>query len=167
MIDYSEFLKSLSSKRNHPDDVFTALYQLVKNFIEIKLFTLTTFDIPNAQAQRIFSNMPKEYPISGTKPIEKSDWTEIVLDKHDYFVANNIGDLTKVISDYSLIEKLGCQSVVNLPVVVDGTLLGTVNCLHEENYFTSEKIKDLEQIKLPAVACFLLNKLTNNTMDSL
>jgi hypothetical protein len=66
-----------------------------------------------------------------------------------------------------LIEKLGCQSVVNLPVVVDGTLLGTVNCLHEENYFTSAKIKDLEQIKLPAAACFLLNKLTNNTMDSL
>ena len=157
MIDYSEFLKCLSSKRNHPDDAFNALYQLVKNFIEIKLFTLTTFDIPKAEARRAYSNMPKEYPVSGTKPIERSTWTEIVLDRHESFVANNINDIAKVFSDYKLIDSLGCQSVCNLPIVLDGKLLGTVNCLDEENYFTTKKVKELEQIKLPALACFLLN----------
>jgi len=157
MIDYSEFLKSLSSKRNHPDDAFNALYQLVKNFIEIKLFTLTTFDIPKAEARRVYSNMPQEYPVSVTKPIERSTWTEIVLDRHESFVANNINDIAKVFSDYKLIDSLGCQSVCNLPIVLDGKLLGTVNFLDEENYFTSKKVKELEQIKLPALACFLLN----------
>ncbi len=157
MIDYSEFLKSLSSKRNHPDDAFNALYQLVKNFIEIELFTLTTFDIPKAEARRVYSNMPKEYPVSGTKPIERSTWTEIVLDRHESFVANNINDIAKVFSDYKLIDSLGCQSVCNLPIVLDGKILGTVNCLDKENYFTSKKVKELEQIKLPALACFLLN----------
>ena len=42
-------------------------------------------------------------------------------------------------------------------IIVDGQLLGTVNCLDKENYFTLEKINELEKIKLPAISCFLLN----------
>ncbi len=157
MSDYSELFESLSRGKNHPQDAFSRLYELVNKSIGIKLFTLTTFDIPNAEAQRVYSNMPKEYPVSGTKPIERSAWTKVVLDRHESFVANNINDIAKVFSDYKLIDSLGCQSVCNLPIVLDGKLLGTVNCLDEENYFSSEKVKELEQIKLPALACFLLN----------
>lgn len=160
MVDYSQFYKSLSSD---PDDSFRALYDLVNKLIGIKLFTMTTFDIPNAKAQRIFSNMPVEYPVSGTKPIIKSAWTEIVLDKGEHFVANTINDIEKVFSDYQVIEDLGCKSVINLPIIVEGNLIGTMNCLHEENYFTSEKIKELEHFKLPALACFLLNSLKYKT----
>ena len=81
------------------------------------------------------------------------------MDGHKSFVANNIDDIAMVFSDYELIESLGCQSVCNLPIIVDGQLLGTVNCLDEKNYFTAKKIKELEKIKLPAISCFLLNRL--------
>lgn len=163
MVDYSKFYKSLSNNMGQPNVSFKALYELVNNLVGIKLFTMTTFDIPNATAERIFSNMPNEYPISGIKPIIKSDWTEIVLDKGEDFVANNINDIAKVFSDYEIIDNLGCQSVINLPVIVDGNLLGTMNCLHEENYFTTRKINELANFKLPALACFLLNSLKNKT----
>ena len=159
MTEYSELLDSLSKKNNHPQDAFDKFYDFVNKTVGIKLFTLTTFDIPNAVAQRVYSNMPIEYPVSGVKPIEKSSWTETVLDGHKSFVANNIDDIAKVFSDFKLIQSLGCQSVCNLPIIVDGQLLGTVNCLDEENYFTLEKIKELEKIRLPAISCFLLNLL--------
>ena len=159
MNEYSELLDSLSKKNNHPQDAFNKFYEFVNKTIGIKLFTLTTFDIPNAVAQRVYSNMPSEYPVSGVKPIEKSAWTETVLDGHKSFVANNIDDIAMVFSDYELIESLGCQSVCNLPIIVDGQLLGTVNCLDVKNYFTAKKIKELENIKLPAISCFLLNRL--------
>ena len=139
MNEYSELLDSLSKKNNHPQDAFDKFYEFVNKTIGIKLFTLTTFDIPNAVAQRVYSNMPSEYPVSGVKPIEKSAWTETVLDGHKSFVANNIDDIAMVFSDYELIESLGCQSVCNLPIIVDGQLLGTVNCLDEKNYFTAKK----------------------------
>ena len=143
MIDYSELLDSLSKNNDHPHDAFNKFYEWVNKTIGVKLLTLTTFDIPNAVAQRVFSNMPNEYPVSGIKPIERSNWTEIVLDNHRSFIANNIDDIAKVFSDFKLIQSLGCESVCNLPIIVDGKLLGTVNCLDEENYFTSEKIKEL------------------------
>jgi|TARA_B110000967_G_C18880947_1_gene561031 hypothetical protein len=159
MSDYSELLDSLSRENTHPQDVFSKLYESVNKIVGIKLFTLTTFDIPNAVAQRVYSNMPIEYPVSGIKPIEKSPWTETVLDSHKSFVANNIDDIAKVFSDFKLIQSLGCESVCNMPIIVDGKLLGTVNCLDEKNYFSTKKIKELEKIKLPAITCFLLNLL--------
>ena len=79
MTEYSELLDSLSKKNNHPQDAFDKFYEFVNKTVGIKLFTLTTFDIPNAVAQRVYSNMPIEYPVSGVKPIEKSSWTETVL----------------------------------------------------------------------------------------
>ena len=71
MNDYSELLESISKNTGNPHDAFMKLYQWVNKTIGIKLFTLTTFDIPNAVAQRVYSNMPIEYPVSGVKPIEK------------------------------------------------------------------------------------------------
>ena len=59
MSEYSELFESLSKNKNHPQDAFTRLYELVNKSIGIKLFTLTTFDIPKAEAQRVYSNMPK------------------------------------------------------------------------------------------------------------
>ena len=156
MTEYSELLDSLSKKNNHPQDAFDKFYEFVNKTVGIKLFTLTTFDIPNAVAQRVYSNMPIEYPVSGVKPIEKSTWTETVLDNHKSFVANNIDDIAEVFSDFKLIQSLGCESVCNLPIITDGKLLGTVNCLDVKNYFTAKKIKELENIKLPAISCFLL-----------
>ncbi|MDC0499205.1 hypothetical protein OAN64_01270 [Candidatus Pseudothioglobus singularis] len=156
MNDYSELLESISKNTGNPHDAFMKLYQWVNKTIGIKLFTLTTFDIPNAVAQRVYSNMPIEYPVSGVKPIEKSTWTETVLDNHKSFVANNIDDIAEVFSDFKLIQSLGCESVCNLPIITDGKLLGTVNCLDVKNYFTAKKIKELENIKLPAISCFLL-----------
>ena len=154
MSDYSELVDSLSKENTHTQDVFSKFYESANKIVGIKLFTLTTFDI-----QRVYSNMPIEYPISGIKPIEKSIWTEIVLDSHKSFVANNIDDIAKVFSDFKLIQSLGCESVCNMPIIVDGKLLGTVNCCDEINYFSAKKIKELEKIKLPAIACFLLNLL--------
>ena len=156
MTEYSELLDSLSKKNNHPQDAFDKFYEFVNKTVGIKLFTLTTFDIPNAVAQRVYSNMPIEYPVSGVKPIEKSTWTKTVLDNHKSFVANNIDDIAEVFSDFKLIQSLGCESVCNLPIITDGKLLGTVNCLDVKNYFTAKKIKELENIKLPAISCFLL-----------
>ena len=90
MNNITELLESLSRNSNHPQDAFSKFYEFVNETIGLKLLTLTTFDISNAVAQRVYSNMPIEYPVSGIKPIEKSTWTEIVLDNHKSFIANNI-----------------------------------------------------------------------------
>jgi len=163
MITSPDFLESLTNSNNQPDAAFFALYNLVDRIIGVRLFTLTTFDIANGTAKRVYSNMPKEYPVSGTKPIEQSAWTNTVIDNHKNFVANNLDEISRVFNDFELIESLGCKSVVNVPIVVGDNLLGTVNCLHRENYYTADRVEKFDNIKLAAITCFLLHLLGNNS----
>ncbi len=53
---------------------------------------------------------------------------------------------------------MGCESVINVPIEIDGEVVGTVNCLHEAGFYTPKRIEAAEALKLPAAVCFLLNE---------
>ena len=38
-------------------------------------------------------------------------------------------------SDHELIHSLGCDAILNVPVVYDSVTLGTVNLVHEEGWY--------------------------------
>ena len=57
--------------------------------------------------------------------------------------------------DHAKIWSLGCGSVINTPVIVADQMLGTVNLLHEEQYYTPQRVADAGLLALPAKAAFL------------
>ncbi|MNY76956.1 hypothetical protein D3C86_2167130 [compost metagenome] len=57
--------------------------------------------------------------------------------------------------DHETIWALGCGSVANIPVVVGGELLGTVNCLDVEHHYTPERVALSKHLELPAKLAFL------------
>lgn len=125
---------------------FAALQALTQATVGAKLFTYMTVDMANEVARRAYTSDPVSYPTSGTKPIRYDSWFDIVHKERRYFVANTIADIAKVFPDYELINSLGCQSVVNMPVVLRGELVGTVNMLHVEGYYTPERVQMLREI---------------------
>ena len=67
------------------------------------------------------------------------------------FVANTIADIAKVFPDHEKIWSLGCGSVVNLPVIIEGQLAATINMLHEEHYYSPARVELIERhLSLPA-----------------
>ena len=114
------------------DEAFSALQKLTEQTVGVKLFTFMTVDMQAEVARRAYTSDPANYPTSGTKPIRYDSWFDIVHKERRYFVANTIADIAKVFPDYELIDSLGCQSVVNMPVVLGGELVGTVNMLDVE-----------------------------------
>ena len=125
----------------------------------MKLFTVMTHDGNKGVASRIFSNMPDAYPVSGTKPANPTDWSRQVIERKQTFVANDIEGIRAVFDDHELIRSLGCESVINVPIVVGGEVLGTINCLHEAGFYTSDKVEAAETLKLPGAVCLLLTRL--------
>lgn len=150
------FINTLAGERNQPIATFEAFFRVVNEVVGVRLLTLTTFDVVAGHARRVYSNMPIEYPISGTKPVRPTRWTDKVIGNHENFVANTLDELSEVFEDFELIESLRCGSVLNVPIVVAGKLLGTVNCLHSEHYFTQERVSAIETLNLNAAACFML-----------
>ena len=158
MPDYQSFTNAMAERGAQPDAVFDALKALTDEVVGVKLFTVMTHDSVKGVAQRIYSNMPDAYPVSGTKPANETDWTRQVITEKRTFVANDIEGIAQVFSDHELIRSLGCESVINVPIVVDGAVLGTINCLHEAGFYTPDKIEAAEALKVPGAVCLLLNE---------
>ncbi len=130
---------------------FAALQTLTEATVGVKLFTYMTVDMENELARRAYTSDAVSYPTSGTKPIHYDAWFDIVHKEHAYFVANTIEDIAKVFPDYELINSLGCQSVVNMPVILGSELVGTVNMLHEKDFYTTERVAEIKAVlSMPA-----------------
>ena len=107
-------------------------------------------------ARRNYSNMPDAYATSGEKPIQDNSWTEQVQGRHETFVANSIEEIAAVFPDHELIQSLGCESCMNLPIVVNERVIGTLNCLHDAGHFTPERVGAAESLKQAGALAFLL-----------
>ena len=138
-----------------PDAPWEALRVLTAALVGAKLFTVMTVDMEKGVAGRVFTSHPTEYPVSGTKPIHYDEWFEIVHKQRRPFVANTIGDIAKVFADHELIWSLGCGSVINLPVEIGGAMVGTINLLDVEHYYTPERVEAAKRLSLAAKTAYL------------
>ncbi|NGN41610.1 GAF domain-containing protein [Mesorhizobium sp. CGMCC 1.15528] len=132
-----------------------ALQALSRKIVGAKLFTVMTVDMKNELARRAYTSDPKSYPASGTKPVQYNRWFNVVHKARETFVANTIADIATVFPDHETIWSLGCGSVINMPVVIAGELLGTVNCLDVEHHYTPERLERSRLLATPAKLAFL------------
>jgi hypothetical protein len=110
-----------------PIEVFAALDRGTGAAIGHKLFTILLFHAESGHSERLYSNRPDAYPVGGRKPLNPTIWTREV--------GRNAADIRAAFFDHELIAGLGCASVLNLPVIAGGRLLGTINLLHEAEWY--------------------------------
>jgi hypothetical protein len=111
-----------------------------------RLFTVTTVDDTAGLARRLYTSHRVEYPVSGTKPMEKDGWYDMTIAGKRTFVANTPPEFAKYFFDHALIVSLGLGSCINVPVVDGANVLGTVNILAEAGHFTPEKLAAYEAL---------------------
>ncbi len=128
------------------DEIFSALHRAADTACGARLFTVTVLDRKAGLARRAYSSHPLEYPVTGTKPMGSNDWTEQVLERGGTFVANQTAEFAPYFSDHALINELGCEAAVNIPVTKEGQVVGTVNILDEAGHFTRARVTLLEQL---------------------
>ena len=150
---------ALGRTDNQPQASCAALCALAQDLVGARLFTMSVIDAPAGLARRLYSNMPDAYPVSGTKPMQDDVWSRQVIGAQKIFVANSIEDIALVFPDHPLILSLGCASVINVPVVVAGRVIGTVNCLDVAGHYTPARVAAAAALRLPAAACLMLHLL--------
>ena len=144
------------ARPDQPVATMTALDDLAAGLVGHKVMTLMAVDHGARLARRVYSSAPVAYPVSGSKPLEFNDWSAAVLDRHETWVMNSIDHIAAVFPDYALIASLGCQSSLNLPIVVGGSVIGTINLLHETGFYTPERVALAGGMSLAGAAAFLL-----------
>jgi hypothetical protein len=138
---------------------WAALDRLAGDIAGHSLFTVTLVDVPAGLVRRAYSSRPAEYPTSGTKPLRGNagDWFEAVFNQRRTFVANTIEDIAKVFPDHQLIGSLGCGAEINLPIVLGGQIVATVNLLDAAGRYTPSRVAAAESgLAIPARLCCAL-----------
>ncbi len=158
-------MRAVAASTAQPKTTFQALDLLVQSTIGAKLFTMTEFDLPRRVARRVYSGMPNVYPVFGEKPLVPNNWTAIVLDRQETFAANTIGEIAKVFPDHELVLSLGCESCLNLPIVIGGRVWGTLNCLDVAGHYTPSRVETAQTLKSAGTVAFLLAKAYRNQGD--
>ncbi|THD83732.1 GAF domain-containing protein [Aliigemmobacter aestuarii] len=115
-----------------------------------RLFTITVQDDAAGVVRRAWSSAPEAYPVSGTKPLQHDRWSLQVLVQGESFVANTTAEFADVFPDHELINSLGCHSAMNIPVFDGDRVLGTINILDAEGFFTEERVLAFETLALGA-----------------
>jgi hypothetical protein len=118
-----------------PAALFAALDAATRETIGHKLFTLMIFHAEAGETERIYTNQPGPYPVGGRKQFADTPWARRLLHDGRPYVGRTAADIREVFFDHALILSLGCASVLNVPVVWRGRVLGTMNLLHEERWY--------------------------------
>lgn len=137
-----------------PQASFEAIDRAAAAMIGHRLFTILVHHRAARESERIYSNMPAAYPVQGRKPVTDSPWMQQVMGRGLPYIGRNADDIREVFFDHELILSLGCRSVLNLPLRWRGRTLGTLNLLHDENWYGVHHVEAarlLAQLALPAV----------------
>lgn len=102
------------------------------------LFTVTRIMSGGTEIERLYSTVPEVYAVGGRKPIELATWSDTDEGAQSPFLGRTPAEFKDVFPDHAEITALGIGSVINLPVVFNGRVLGSVN-LHDREWAYDEK----------------------------
>lgn len=158
----ARFDRQLANSGARPLD---ALQQLAEDAVGTVIFSVTAIDIAAGVARRAQSSHPAEYPVSGTKPIVRNGFFTAVEAGQVYSAATPEAMLADF-PDLDTIHALGCGSVMNLPVILDGRLVATVNLLAPAGHFTPDRVASAAALlAVPAKAAVLMAGLAPAAPD--
>ncbi len=136
MVDHTEFVQAVADSASLQDAAQKA-GALFSRFPGYKLFTLTVTHPDGTHVVRLFSSAEGAYGTSSTKPIEKEGgWYEQVFVQQKPFLGYTIEDVKDYFPDHEKIAAMGLGATLNLPVVVLGEVIGTVNLLDADHAYT-------------------------------
>ncbi|WP_075220359.1 GAF domain-containing protein [Acuticoccus yangtzensis] len=156
-MDVSAFTRAIAEP-DQPAAAFAALAEMAAAGPGVKLFTALTIDQTAGLLRRSFSNMPDAYPAGGTKKIADTTITDLMLNGRKSVLSDGPDAVKENFYDHELIFSLGCESCLNVPVVVADEVIGSINLLHAAGQYTPERIAMAEALIPFAAAAFLIER---------
>lgn len=148
-------LSQALAQAEQPAQVYRALEQRVAERLGFGLFTLLVLTPDGQQVQRVYTSNPEAYPLAGRKQMGPTPWGERVLVQRQCFLGRDAEAIRWAFPDHALIASLGLASVVNVPVVALGRVLGTCNVLDVAGRYGEADVQTLQAMAPVLVAPFL------------
>lgn len=121
-----------------------------------KLFTVLKVVEDGSSVERLYSSDNLAYPPGGRKKREDTVWGRVVYGDGNVLISKDEGDIRTNFPDHEVIFGLGIHSMINVPVIWQGKIIGSANVSHQDDGYYGEQdgeyLKTLVGILAPAVA---------------
>jgi GAF domain-containing protein len=138
-----------------PEALLRAVDAVGREAVGHRLCTAMLFDAAAMTVRRIYSSAPEIYPVGGAKPKRDTAWGRQVLLERRSFAGSGAEAIRAHFDDHAVILGLGLRSIVNVPVAMGGTCLGTLNLLWAEAELPAERIALAELLGLIAAPALM------------
>lgn len=119
-----------------------ALYQEAERamgeLVGFKLLTILKLD--HRRLHRMHTNDLSRYPVGGYKDITHDSWLTSMLRDGDPVISANASEVRAHFFDHATIFSLDCESAMNIPIVGPRGTLGSLNLLHQSDWFKPEHV---------------------------
>jgi GAF domain-containing protein len=123
---------------DRPPRIYRAVEALSAAVIGHRLFTIMRFDAERSEVERVHTSLQADYPVGGRKRKKDSAWSDHTLRDMKVFRTSDPDAIRAAFDDHATIESLGLGSVLNIPLVLAGRCIGTMNLLHETGWYTAQ-----------------------------
>lgn len=126
-----------------PSRDLQAVEEAVRAEVGFRLFTVLVFRDGARTMERLHSSRPVEYPVGGRKDVGRDvakDWLDACLVGQVPFFGRTSEDVRRIFADASLIESLGCGSIINAPVLHSGRTVAALNVLDAEGAYGDDDV---------------------------
>ncbi|MGV9382483.1 GAF domain-containing protein [Nonomuraea sp. NPDC003707] len=131
------------------------LEETVRREVGVRLFTVLAW-VPERRAlRRVHTSHPEQYPVGGEKTVEVAQgWLARCIEGREPYFGKDRAAVREIFADHELIESLGCGTIINVPVVDQGEVLGVLNILDAEGSYDEESVtvaRSLAPLAVPAL----------------
>ena len=159
--------QSSITRATSSQEIFQHLEHAAQEWIGVKLFTVMDYVASRNMGRRCYTNDPENYPASGWIALTDNNWFDCVIRNRKIYVANDIDQIALDFADANLIAQLGCESIVNLPLIEDDQVIATVNLLNKAGHFDDKKLEEVRRMMpLAKMAYLASHKLTQQTLTT-
>lgn len=123
-----------------PPGVYQAVQDALAELVGHRLFTLLVVTPGRTEVERIWTSDVRAYPLQGRKRMGPTPWGAHVIEGQKSWMCNDAAGIRWAFPDHALIESLGLGACINVPVVLFGRTLGTLNMLDRAGAYDEGKM---------------------------
>lgn len=127
--------------------VYRRIAALYEHDVGYRLMTISAIDIhAPTPVSRLWSSNETVYPVGGAKSLGSAAWQRTVLEQLGTMVCDGEAELAGTFADHAVLRELGCEAGINVPMVLAGQVIGSVNLFNEGGWFTPKRVERAKQL---------------------
>jgi transcriptional regulator with GAF, ATPase, and Fis domain len=141
------------SRSGQPKPALECLCASYQAIVGCDLFTATLLKQPSRAGQtitsgyRMYSTMLKSHPAVAQVSFENTEWVDAMIVKKHILVMDTVEQYRRYYEAWAVLQQAGLLSAVNIPIVVNDAVIGTINLMSRtESYFSAERLAAAKQL---------------------